>query len=46
VADLGHVATDRIEHLERRHDLARGMHRDLELAGAERADALGDALGR
>jgi hypothetical protein len=46
VADLGDAAPDRVEHLERRHDLARRMHRNVELAGGERPDALGDPLGR
>jgi hypothetical protein len=39
VADLGDALPDRVEHLERRHRLARRMHGDLEPAGGERADA-------
>ena len=46
MADLGDAAADRVEHLEGRHHLARGIDRDLQPAAGERRDALGDALGR
>jgi hypothetical protein len=37
------AGVDRVDHFQRRHDLARGMQRDVDAPGRERADALGDA---
>ena len=46
VAHLGDAGADRVEHLEGRHDLARGRHGDFEPAAGQRGDAAGDALRR
>ena len=42
---LGDALLDRIERLERRHQLARGVQLDGQAAGAHRADPVGEALG-
>jgi hypothetical protein len=46
MSHLGDAGADRVEHLERRHHLAGGRHRDVEAAAGQCADALGDALRR
>ncbi len=46
MAHFGNAGSDRIEHLERGHHLARGMHRDLQPPAGKRRDTLRDALSR
>jgi hypothetical protein len=46
VADIGDAVADRAQHLEGRHHFARRIDGDVDASARQRADALGDALGR
>ena len=43
---LGDLQADRAQHLEGRHHFARRIDGDVDASARQRADALGDALGR
>ncbi len=46
MADIGDTVADSAQDFERRHDFTGGVNGNVEPAARQRADALGDALGR